>query len=441
MIQPVLEFIVLFPAAFLCFLATAEHLKVRVRTLALVVVPVLALVCVAGGALCWHMWWPSNYLLLPILVPAAVVFCRLVDLPVWKSVSVFLAVCGVYSCLGLSVIIDAMLYPGNATPWLSPVGALIDFAQGWVLAGLVWYPATHAARSLLRTEDVVRSYYVFWILPAVFILVNLYLLSLRDSLLLNEQLMGLYALLCLVLAGLLLLFYLLFYLVARELGRNTQLRQENQFLHMQTAQYEVLRAAIDETRRARHDMRHQFSTLSALADKGAWEELRHYLSEVSASVPGAELGLCENQAVDGVAGRYAALSRQSGIPFQCRLELPAVLPVREMDVCVVLQNLLENALEASRNVQGQRYIHLRASLHGDRLVLLTVENRYSGELVQQNNVLRSTKPGGAGIGLQSVAHIAEKNGGYCRFVYGDGVFTANVMLRGEAGPAEADGLS
>lgn len=431
-IQPILEFTILFPASFLCFLATAEHLQIKVRTLTLAAVPVLTLVCVLGGAICWHMQWPTNYLLLPMLVPAAAAFCRLVDLPAWKSVSVFLAVCAALSCLSLSVILDAVLSPANTTPWLSPVGGLIDFAQGWALVALVWYPATHAARSLLRTEDVVRSYYVFWILPAAFILINLHLLSLRDSLLLNEQLMGLYALLCLVLTGLLLLFYLLFYLVARELGQNAQLRQENQFLHMQTAQYEVLRAAIDETRQARHDMRHQFSTMSALADKESWEELRRYLAEASASVPNAELGLCENQAVDGVAGRYAALSRQNGVPFQCRLDLPAVLPVREMDLCVVLQNLLENALEASRNVRGQRYIHLRASLHGDRLVLLTVENLYSGELVQRNNVLQSTKPGGAGIGLQSVAHIAEKNGGYCRFVYGDGVFTANVMLRGEA---------
>lgn len=34
------------------------------------------------------------------------------------------------------------------------------------------------------------------------------------------------------------------------------------------------------------------------------------------------------------------------------------------------------------------------------------------------------------IGLQAVRHIAEKNGGYCRFLYGDGVFCVNVILRG-----------
>lgn len=59
-----------------------------------------------------------------------------------------------------------------------------------------------------------------------------------------------------------------------------------------------------------------------------------------------------------------------------------------------------------------------------------MENAYIGALVERNGVIQSTKRPGDGVGLQSVAHIAEKNGGYCRFLYGNGVFTANVMLRG-----------
>ena len=64
-------------------------------------------------------------------------------------------------------------------------------------------------------------------------------------------------------------------------------------------------------------------------------------------------------------------------------------------------------------------------------MLITVENAYRGPLTQWEGVLQSSKRPGEGLGLQSVAHIAEKTGGYCRFLYGDGVFTANVMLRGE----------
>lgn len=431
-LQPILELSVLFPAAFACFLAVVEHLKIKPRALALITVPALTVVCVLGGGLCWWMHWPTNYLLLPILLPAAVIFCRLVALPTWKSISIFLGVCGAMSSMGgLSVIADALLFPGNAhSLWLSPVGGLIDCAMGWVLVALCWYPTTHAARWLLKTALPVRTWYVFWILPVVFVLVNLVAYFQLDALLYSGQLLAMCTLLSLVMTGLLLLFYLLFYLVARELIANNRLQQENQFLQMQTAQYAALRESIAETRRARHDMRHHFGALSALAERSAWDELRSYLADVSDSIPADELNLCENQAVDGVAGRYATLCRQRGVAFSCELALPAQLPVKEMDVCVVLQNLLENALEASSQLSGGGYIRLKGFLHGDRLVLLTVENAYAGDLLEQNGVLLSTKPGGSGIGLESVTRIAEKNGGYCRFLHGEGVFTTNVMLRG-----------
>lgn len=431
-LQPILELSILFPAAFLCFLATAEHLRVSKRALALLVIPVLAAVCVLGGGLCWRMRWPTSYLILPILVPAAVAFCRLVSLPAWKSIGIFLGVCGAKSSVGgLANIADALLFPGNADSlWLTPAGGLIDCAMGWVLVALCWYPATHAARRLLKNDTVARTWYVFWILPAVFVLVSLALRVQLDALLYSGQLLAMYALLSLVMTGLLLLFYLLFYVVARELDANTELQRQNQFLQMQTAQYSALRESIAETRRARHDMRHHFGALSALAQREAWGELRDYLADVSDSIPADGIQLCENQAVDGVAGRYAALSRQAGIPFLCELALPAELPVKEMDVCVVMQNLLENALEASGRMESGGYIHLKGSLHRDRLVLLTVENAYAGALVEQDGTLQSTKSDGGGIGLESVARIAEKNGGYCRFLYGNGVFTANVMLRG-----------
>ena len=64
------------------------------------------------------------------------------------------------------------------------------------------------------------------------------------------------------------------------------------------------------------------------------------------------------------------------------------------------------------------------------MLLLSVENSYDGEVWEKNGVFLSSKRPGEGIGLQAVRHIAEKGGGYSRFHYGDGVFIANVMLRG-----------
>ncbi len=188
--------------------------------------------------------------LLPLLAVLAVAFCRVVTLPVWKSVSIFLAVCGVWSSLScLTVVANAVLSPGSKnTPWLC-------FAAGWIQMALVWYPATHAVRRLLREEAIVRTWYVFWILPVVFLFFNLLILPEQGEDLLNGRLLSIYLVLALLTLGLLHLFYLLFYLMAQELNTNVSLRRENQFLQMQTAQYETLRSAIDETRRRAEPVR------------------------------------------------------------------------------------------------------------------------------------------------------------------------------------------
>ena len=69
--------------------------------------------------------------LLPLLAVLAAAFCRAVALPVWKSASVFLGVCGVWSSLScLAVIANAVLSPGSRnTPWFC-------FAAGWIQLAL-----------------------------------------------------------------------------------------------------------------------------------------------------------------------------------------------------------------------------------------------------------------------------------------------------------------
>ena len=81
-----------------------------------------------------------------------------------------------------------------------------------------------------------------------------------------------------------------------------------------------------------------------------------------------------------------------------------------MDLCLILSNLLENALEASRRTASERCkINLTAYIHAENLALIQVENTFDGELREKNGILQSSKRKGDGVGLQSVSHIAEKN--------------------------------
>jgi len=231
--------------------------------------------------------------------------------------------------------------------------------------------------------------------------------------------------------ALLLLSYLFFYLMATDLNRISRLRLENQFLFMQKARYDSLLTTIRQIRQARHDMRHHFHVLQSLAEQGTLKGILKYLARVQGDITAGDLGLCENMAADSVAGYFASLYREHGIPFTFTLDLPCELPVPDTDLCFVLSNLLENAMEAClRTAPERQQVKVSARLHAEHMVLLSVENNYDGKVNEKNGVFLSSKRPGEGIGLQAVRHIAEKNGGYCRFLLGNGIFCANVILRG-----------
>lgn len=178
-------------------------------------------------------------------------------------------------------------------------------------------------------------------------------------------------------------------------------------------------------------MRHQLNQISALAEAGDLENLKSYLAKTVSRIPNLDMCFCENRAADSVVGYYCAMAKRDEIPFRARLDLPETLPVDEIDMCLVLSNLLENALEASlRTAPDRRQIEITACVHADRILLIEVENAFDGEVNEKNGVFRSSKRRENGIGIQSVTRIAEKTGGTSTFTHQNGTFSAKVMLCG-----------
>lgn len=432
-LRPVLELMIFLPGMLIAYLPMKGYLRLSPARLTAAAVPLVLILSLAGGAVSCFFHVGIIWLLFPTAVTMGIFYIHTLRITRWKSVSVFLAICGVFSCLGNTAIaVNGVLSPGKSAPPLSLRGALFWFAICCASGLAVWHPATHAARKLLADEAFAQTWYVFWVLPLLFIGLNLFMIPENPDILKLGRLRLLYILFSLVFLILLFLFYALFYLMASSLNRNDCLRRENQLLAMQQARYDNLRTAIGQTRQARHDMRHHFHILQSFAAQEKWDSLTEYLNEVQGCIPDTELCLCENTAVDSVAGYFAALYREYGIPLTFELDLPGLLPVPETDLCCVLSNLLENAMEAGlRTAPERRQTSVQAHLHSDHMVLLSVENAYDGDIREKDGVFLSSKRSGDGVGLQAVRHTAEKNSGYIRFHYEDGMFAVNVILRGE----------
>ena len=286
---------------------------------------------------------------------------------------------------------------------------------------------------MIADDNFAQTWYIFWIVPSIFIVLNIFMVPTYRSTLYTGRILAGYVVISLVLLAILVLFYAMFLAMANGLNRNARLQQENHFLSLQKERYANLQTAIEETRQARHDMRHHFLRLSSMAERGDLDEIKKYLSNVMEKMSGMSLHFCENQAVDSVISHYAALAAKEEISFKAAIELPAEIPTDEIDLCLILSNLLENAVEASiRTEKSRRKINLEVRLHHTHLILIQVENAFSGQIQEKNEVFQSSKRDGNGIGIESVRRISEKNGGSSSFQYKNGIFTAKIILRTES---------
>ena len=234
-------------------------------------------------------------------------------------------------------------------------------------------------------------------------------------------------------AGSLLIYHLIIRLVSLQ-RESRKLEAENHLLSIQTLQYDNLQNRIEETRRARHDLRHHLVLLRSIRDKKDFA----LLDEVIASYPELSeleqtLVYCENESANAILGYFANLCAKSDIRFDARVTLPKELFIDKTRMAVLLGNLLENGMEACLRKESGRFLSISGGYKvlensGTGLISLVVENSFSVAPKQQNGRFRSTKHSGDGIGIESVRNIATLYNGTSSFTTHEEVFTASVIL-------------
>jgi len=198
---------------------------------------------------------------------------------------------------------------------------------------------------------------------------------------------------------------------------------------LKTEYYDTLQSHIAETKQARHDLRHHLSVFQSCIDAGDIEKLTKYMDEYRESLPDdTELTLCDNYAVNSILRYYSGKAKKEGISFETHLELPENTGVSDSDLCIIFGNCIENAIEACRNVDGERFIKINSKIVGKNLAV-TIDNSFDGFIDENKGTFLSRKHDGEGIGISSVKAVAAKYDATARFEVVDNVFQAMIMLR------------
>lgn len=231
----------------------------------------------------------------------------------------------------------------------------------------------------------------------------------------------------LVLCVSLLLLYVLTLNSTAQIVKRKQTEEEltfaRQMISKQREHYNQTLDYIEQVRIIRHDFRHHIHALLYM-DK---EQQVKYLKNLQKELETSEQKIfCENQAVNGLIQEYAVRAEKAGISFTARLDLSAHIPIDDLTLCIVIGNLLENAMEASKKMEKDSFIRIQARMDGDHLLML-VENAYNGSIQEKNgNILSSKKDGG--LGMLSIQRILNRPGDEFDVYFNDDTFTAMVQI-------------
>lgn len=181
----------------------------------------------------------------------------------------------------------------------------------------------------------------------------------------------------------------------------------------------------------RHDYHNHIQAMKAHLAFSQVEELSCYLDNLNQDLVEIDVVLkTGNVMVDAILNSKLSLIRTHDIDVHAKATVPDVLSVSEIDLCVIIGNLLDNAMEACLKLPlpEQRFIRIyMGQLKGQ--LYISVSNAVGGAVKKQGRRYLSTKDGHShGFGLLRVDRIAEKYKGYVNRQNEEGVFATEILL-------------
>ena len=136
-----------------------------------------------------------------------------------------------------------------------------------------------------------------------------------------------------------------------------------------------------------------------------------------------------NPMTDTILNSKIALANDRGIRVEADAHIPALVNFSAVDLCTILGNLFDNAIEASVFLPPeQRVIRVYMDMRGVQLYISFLNFTSSGKLTKAGNLFKSLKGDGHGLGLGRIDSVVKKLGGYLSVNSEDGAFTTEILL-------------
>ena len=181
-----------------------------------------------------------------------------------------------------------------------------------------------------------------------------------------------------------------------------------------------------------HDFHNHIGVLRQLLLHRNTKEALQYLDELQTPMQAiTDTVWTGDNTVDYLINSKAEAARESGVKYQVQAEFSRHTNLRSADLCAILGNLLDNALDAARRVQASDQPYIKLTIRRiNQMLVIKVENRFAVAPTEENGTLKTIKEenGLHGWGLKSAQTTAEKYDGMVQTSYTGNTFCAVATL-------------
>lgn len=211
-------------------------------------------------------------------------------------------------------------------------------------------------------------------------------------------------------------------------------RYEKKILEYQRKAMEKQVAEVNEIymtmRGWRHDYHNHLQKLSAHLKEGQIEEAKKYIGELGESLDDIKTKYqTGNVSLDAILNSKLSIVEKERIAINCKVEVGENLTVSDIDLCILLGNLIDNAVEACRGIpeEAERFLRIYMCIRKQQLYI-SVSNATKEVIRKLDAEYISKKRGDHGHGLKRINIVVDKYGGFIKRANEPGIFATEIML-------------
>jgi Signal transduction histidine kinase regulating citrate/malate metabolism len=194
--------------------------------------------------------------------------------------------------------------------------------------------------------------------------------------------------------------------------------------------YDEVENMYKQIRGWRHDYRNHIQVMKTYAVSGDLGAVIGYLAELETDLSTIDTVIkTGNKMTDAILNSKISLANSRNVPVDIDADISVALTVSELDLCIIIGNLFDNAIDANLALpENKRMIRIYIEMKGTQLYMSFTNMTASKKQYKENGKFQTSKGGGHGFGLIRIDNIISRYGGYINRNSEDGAFTTEIML-------------